>query len=127
MRGSKGSAKASEGMASQDRRIPAPISDELTKQVQENALRAFRAIGASGVARVDSFVREETGETWIMEINTMPGSFAFYLWEKSGVPFAELADTLLEIAFEEHEMRSSLMTTFDSGLLESMRGGKTGG
>jgi D-alanine-D-alanine ligase len=127
MRGSKGSSKTSEGMASQDRRIPAPISDELTKQVQENAVSAFRAIGASGVARVDSFVKEETGETWVMEINTMPGSFAFYLWEETGLSFADLAERLLEIARDEHATRSALMTTFESGLLESMGGGKTGG
>ena len=127
MRGSKGSAKSREGMASQDRRIPAPISDELTTQVQHNAMTAFRAIGASGVARIDSFVKEETGETWVMEINTMPGSFAFYLWEESGLSFSDLAERLLAIAHEEHEMRASLMTTFESGLLESMRGGKTGG
>ena len=127
MRGSKGSSKTSEGMASQDRRIPAPIPDELTKQVQENAMAAFRAIGASGVARVDAFVKEETGETWVMEINTMPGSFAFYLWEESGLSFSDLADVLLEIALEEHRARGALMTTFESGLLESMRGGKTGG
>ena len=127
MRGSKGSSKTGEGMASQDRRIPAPISDELTKQVQENAVAAFRAIGASGVARVDSFVKEETGETWVMEINTMPGSFAFYLWEESGLSFGDLAERLLEMAIEEHDTRAALMTTFESGLLDSMRGGKTGG
>ena len=127
MRGSKGSSKSGEGMASQDRRIPAPISEELTKQVQENAVTAFGAIGASGVARVDAFVKEETGETWVMEINTMPGSFAFYLWEASGLSFAELADRLLDIAREEHRTRSALMTSFESGLLASMRAGKTGG
>ena len=127
MRGSKGSSKTAEGMASQDRRIPAPVSDELTKQVQENAVTAFRAIGASGVARVDSFVKESTGETWVMEINTMPGSFAFYLWEESGLSFDDLAERLLEIALEEHRTRSALMTTFESGLLDSIRAGKTGG
>ncbi|MDQ3878373.1 MAG: D-alanine--D-alanine ligase, partial [Actinomycetota bacterium] len=59
-----------QGMASQQRRIPAPISDELTSLVQSNALRAFAAIDATGVARVDSFVDQETGEAWVMEINT---------------------------------------------------------
>jgi D-alanine-D-alanine ligase len=127
MRGGKsqgGGAKA-EGMASLDRRIPAPIPDELTKQVQENALEAFRAVGASGVARIDSFVDLESGQTWVMEINTMPGSFAFYLWEESGLSFANLADTLIEIALETHEKKAKIMYTFDSGMLEGLGGKKT--
>jgi D-alanine-D-alanine ligase len=126
MRGGKseGSATKEAGMASLDRRIPAPIADELTKQVQENALEAFRAIGAAGVARVDAFVKEDTGETWVGEINTMPGSFAFYLWENSGMSFAQLTDNLLAIAFETHRRKSRLMYTFESSMLEG-RGSKT--
>ena len=122
-----GSSSKSEGMASLDRKIPAPISDEMTKQVQGNALEAFRAIGASGVARVDAFVDESSGETWLMEINTMPGSFAFYLWEASGTSFGDLMEELLEIARDEHRMRSELLFTFDSGMLEKQKWGKSGG
>ena len=114
------------GMASQERRIPAPISDALTKQVQDNAVRAFDAINASGVARIDSFVNEDTGDTWVMEINTTPGSFSFYLWEPSGVRFDELVQTLIDIALEEHDKKSELMFSFDSGLLERPRGVKLG-
>ena len=115
------------GMAAQERRIPAPISDALTKQVQENAVAAFKAVDASGVARVDSFVREETGETWVMEINTTPGSFSFYLWEESGLKFDALGERLIEIAFAEHRARSELMFTFESGMLDRQSGGKSGG
>lgn len=123
MRAGKGSKTA--GMAAQERRIPAPISDALTKQVQENALRAFRAIDASGVARVDSFVDESTGQAWVMEINTMPGSFAFYLWEASGKSFDDLLEALLEIAHATHRARSELMFTFESGMLDGLRGQKS--
>jgi len=128
MRGSnqKG-AKAAQGMASLERRIPAPIPDAVAKQVQDNALRAFRAIDGSGVARIDSFVNEATEEAWVMEINTMPGSFAFYLWEASGLSFEELMDELLDIALAEHEERARLMFTFDSGLLEGSPKGKQRG
>ncbi|MGH2825683.1 MAG: D-alanine--D-alanine ligase, partial [Actinomycetota bacterium] len=128
LRGGKGgSGKAGEGMASLDRRIPAPIPDDLTKQVQHNALIAFRAIDASGVARVDSFVKEDTGETWVMEINTVPGSFAFYLWEASGVNFRQLMDQLVDIALSGHKTRSELMFTFESTMLSGLKGGKSGG
>lgn len=126
MRGGKGGSKEA-GMAAQDRRIPAPVSDELTKQVQDNALAAFAAIGAAGVARIDSFVNEETGDTWIMEINTAPGSFAFYLWEASGLSFADLVESLIDSATKAHEEKSKLMFSFDSGLLAGYGGGKTRG
>jgi D-alanine-D-alanine ligase len=127
MRGRKGASDKSAGMASQERRIPAPIPDTLTKQVQENALAAFGAVGAAGVARVDSFVEEDSGQTWVMEINTVPGSFAFYLWEASGVAFDELLDRVIEIGLTSHRYKSDLMFTFDSGMLDAERGGKVGG
>jgi D-alanine-D-alanine ligase len=126
LRSGKGAPKG-EGMAAQDRRIPAPISDQLTKQVQENALAAFKAVDAAGVARIDSFVNENSSETWVMEINTIPGSFSYYLWERSGIPFQDLMNELIEIALESHRMRSELMFTFESGMLEANRGGKSGG
>ena len=125
--GKSGGSKEPEGMAALDRRIPALIPDELTKQVQDNALAAFAAIGAAGVARIDSFVNEETGDTWVMEINTTPGSFAFYLWEPSGVPFPDLVGALVDSALTAHEAKARLMFSFESGLLEGFGGGKTRG
>ena len=123
----KGPGGTSGGMASLDRHIPAPIADELTKQVQENALAAFDAIDAAGVARIDSFVDEQTGETWVMEINTMPGSFAFYLWEATGKSFSDLLEELIELALERHRARSGLLFSFDSQILERQGGSKTDG
>jgi D-alanine-D-alanine ligase len=114
-------------MAGQDRRIPAPISDELTARVQGNAIGAFLAVDAAGVARIDSFVDEASGETWVMEINTTPGSFSFYLWEESGLPFSGLMDELVDIAIETHKIKSDLMFTFDSTLLDTSMGVKSGG
>jgi D-alanine-D-alanine ligase len=128
MRGGKrGISTNSEGMASQERRIPAPISDALTKEVQENALKAFRSIDAAGVARVDSFVDQSAERTWVMEINTTPGSFAFYLWEASGLSFPELAREMVDIAIDAHRAKSDLLFSFDSGMLESQKGAKAGG
>ena len=126
MRGSKSRPDKHGGMAGQERRIPAPISDELTQRVQANAVAAFESIGASGVARVDSFVDETGDQTWVMEINTVPGSFSFYLWEASGLRFDELMESLLEIARSTHARKSQLMFSYDSGLLQTS-GAKTGG
>jgi D-alanine-D-alanine ligase len=122
-----GKSSKSGGMAGQERRIPAPISTELAERVQGNAIAAFEAVDASGVARVDCFLREETGETWVMEINTAPGSFSFYLWEPTGLTFSRLILELIEIALETHAAKSQLMFSFDSGLLEGARGAKVGG
>jgi D-alanine-D-alanine ligase len=127
LRGAKIGSKSSQGMASLERRIPAPISDTLTKQVQENAVAAFKAVDAAGVARVDAFVNEDNADTWVMEINTTPGSFAFYLWEATGVPFDELLGTTIDIALATQRAKNDLMFTFDSGMLEAGRGGKSGG
>jgi D-alanine-D-alanine ligase len=123
--GKSGSKTA--GMAAQDRRIPAPISDALTKQVQENAIAAFEAVGAAGVARIDSFVDEDKGATWVMEINTTPGSFSFYLWQASGVSFPRLLERIMAIGLTTHRSKSKLLFSYDSGMLEVGRGGKTGG
>lgn len=107
------------GMAAQDRRIPAPISAELTEEVQTNAVLAFGAVGAAGVARVDSFVDQASGETWVMEINTVPGSFSFYLWDASGISFEDLMTTLIDIALATHRQKSELMFSFESGMLDA--------
>jgi D-alanine-D-alanine ligase len=119
-----GKSTTAQGMASQERRIPAPISETLTKEVRDNAVRAFRAVDAAGVARVDSFVKESTGETWVMEINTVPGSMAFYLWEASGMSFEDLVREMIEVALDAHERKSQLMFSYDSGMLERAGGAK---
>lgn len=131
MRGADNAAKAPDapkqtGMAAQDRRIPAPISDDLTERVQANAVAAFKAVGAAGVARIDSFVDPESGESWVMEINTVPGSFSFYLWEASDTSFEDLMSCLLDIAMTTHQRKSELMFSFDSGML-ARAGVKSGG
>ncbi len=128
LRGGKEQAvSGSKGMADLARKLPAELADDLAERVRANALRAFAAIDASGVARVDAFVRKDTGETWVMEINTTPGSFAFYLWEATGLAFPDLVEELIDIAMTAHRSRSERLYTFDSGLLASAQGVKAGG
>lgn len=96
--------KYTQGQA--DLLIPAPLPDNVTTQIQDMALQAFAAVDAAGLARVDFFYVEATGEVFINEINTLPGFTATsmypQLWAATGVPFPELVDQLIELALERH-------------------------
>jgi D-alanine-D-alanine ligase len=110
--------RANLGMKGAERRIPAPISDALTHKVEETAQAAFAAIGGYGLARVDSFVNEATGEVWVNELNTVPGSMSFYLWEPKGLTPTQIVDRLIEIALEVHANKQKRIFTYDAGLLD---------
>ncbi|HEY9622186.1 MAG TPA: D-alanine--D-alanine ligase family protein [Crinalium sp.] len=94
--------KYTEGLA--DLLIPAPVPEAIAQQIQDMSLQAFAAVDAAGIARVDFFYVESTGEVLINEINTMPGftvtSMYPRLWGASGIPFAELVDQLVQLALE---------------------------
>ena len=123
-KGASGGSDGGEGMASLTRRIPAPISDDLTAQVQQLAIGAFRAVDCAGLARVDFLVDPVSGRIAVNEINTMPGSLSFYLWEPSGLPFPALLDRLIDLAFERHRERQQTTYSFDSTLLQKFSRGK---
>ena len=121
--GGKGSKGA--GMASLSRIIPAPISDSLTKKIQDATLKIFKALDGCGVIRVDYFVDSENNKFWVNEVNSPPGSFAFYLWEKTGIKYEKLLDLLIEGALKRAENQKKTQYTFESGLLHQMA--KAGG
>lgn len=86
--------------------IPAQVSSAIVSQIQEMAVQAFLAIDAAGLARVDFFYVESTGEVLINEINTFPGFTATsmypQMWAHDGISFPELADRLVQLALERH-------------------------
>ncbi|MGB1375647.1 MAG: D-alanine--D-alanine ligase [Rhodothermales bacterium] len=120
-KGTKGGVEA--GMASLDRIIPAPVSGQVTKHITDLAGRIFDALDASGVARIDFLMDDVTHDVWFNEINTIPGSLSFYLWEPTGVPFGELLEQLLELAVERFETRSRRVRTFETNLLDTRAAG----
>ena len=87
--------------------VPAPISDELTAKVRQMAITAFKAIDGSGLARVDFFLRNDTGALLVNEINTMPGltdaSGFPKMWEGTGKAFSEVIDELIDLALARHK------------------------
>ena len=123
----KGGSKGSQGMQSLARVVPAPISEELTARVQETAKQAFLAIGGEGISRIDLMIDEDSGELFVNEINTIPGSLSFYLWEHCNVSFTELCDRLISLAFKRQRNRENLLSSFDTNLLETASFGGTKG
>ena len=91
--------------------VPAPLSKTLTGKIQRMAVKAFKAIDGAGLARVDFFLRDDTRELVINELNTMPGltEVSGYpkMWAASGLSFPQVLDQLVELAFARH--RDTLM------------------
>lgn len=94
--GSKGSAGS--GMANLSRKIPADISAEKREEIRELAVKSFKALGCNGVSRIDFMIDMDNDELYFNEINPIPGSLSFYLWEPAGVPYTELLDRMVQLA-----------------------------
>ena len=112
------SAKAGEtagGMASLKRKIPAPIDDAKTERIQSLSREVFRVLDCKGVVRIDFMIGG--GDVYIGEINTIPGSLAFYLWEATGVPYAKLVDRMVEYAYRAHAEKNRAVFAYDSSML----------
>jgi D-alanine-D-alanine ligase len=92
--------------------IPARIPGALNDEVRRLAAEAFRAVDSRGISRVDVLIDSTTMKPYVNEINTMPGSLSFALWEASGVKPAELVLRLVDLALEAHREKS--MTQFQS-------------
>jgi D-alanine-D-alanine ligase len=105
------------GMASAERIIPAPLDDQTTKQIQSAACDIFRTLQCSGVARLDFLMNSETGAFFFNEINTIPGSFSFYLWQHSGIHFPELLDRMIALAIERHVQKNGRVRSYETNLL----------
>jgi D-alanine-D-alanine ligase len=120
------SGAKSSGMKGAQRLIPAPLSETLTAQVQDLARRAFTAFGCCGVARVD-FLVDSSEKVYVNELNTIPGSFSFYLWEPAGLPFVQLMDELIDLALEDHREQLRTTTVFATNLLAERSSGVKAG
>lgn len=103
----KGGKKVSGGMASLSRELPANISTGLYKKIQDYSIQIFKLCKCSGVVRID-FIQSKDGELFFNEINPIPGSMAFYLWEVMGVPFKQQITELIEESLYKHKTSSSI-------------------
>ena len=113
----KGGSKGSKGMSSAQRKIPADLTEEERKTIETMAVKTFRVLGCAGVARIDCMMDKDSGEIFVNEINTIPGSLSFYLWEPSGVTYKELLDELIDIALKRNREKDKLSFSYDTNLL----------
>lgn len=121
-----GGTKSAKGMQASQKRIPADLSKELTERIQFLAGETFRVLSCHGVSRVDFMVDDDTQNVYVNEINTIPGSLSFYLWEATGIPFDRLMDNLIQLALKRKREQSMKTTNFDQNIF-SLSGGVKGG
>ena len=119
---------ASKGMASASRKIPADLTNKMREEIESIAVKAFKLLGSAGNARIDFLVDEETSKVYINEINSIPGSLAFYLWEEKGVNFTNLLEDMINIGVKDYKKRVSKTHSFESNILRgfSTNGGVKG-
>lgn len=112
-----GKSGGSKGMATLKRKIPAEITPEQDEFIRKTAVDAFRYLGCSGVTRIDFMIDMETDKVYLNEINTIPGSLAFYLWEPKGVKYPALLEMMISLALKRHRQNSKISYSFDTNIL----------
>lgn len=120
-----GGTKGAKGMQASQKRIPADLPDEMTKRIQFLAGETFRVLSCHGVARVDMIVDRKDNSIYVNEINTIPGSLSFYLWEASGIPFDKLMTELVSLALKRKSDQSRKTVSYDQNIF-SLGGGVKG-
>ena len=116
----------SKGMASLHRVLPAPIEDSLRDEIQEMSRTIFRLLDCKGVVRIDYMFDRESEKTYITEINTIPGSLAFYLWENAGIPYSSLINDMIEYAERAHADKNTANYAYTSDILKNVSLGAKG-
>lgn len=120
-------SNSTKGMASLKRVLPAPIEPELKERIQKLSVDIFKAMDCKGVVRIDYMFDAPSQELYITEINTIPGSLAFYLWEACGLPYAKLIDRMVECAMKAEQDKEENNYAYTSDILKNISmGGKTG-
>ncbi|MDE7154353.1 MAG: D-alanine--D-alanine ligase [Muribaculaceae bacterium] len=121
-----GGSKGAKGMQASQKRIPAELPEEETSRIKFLAGETFRVLSCHGVSRVDVIVDRETRNIYVNEINTIPGSLSFYLWEATGISFTQLMDKLVSLAIKRKREQQAKTVSYDQNIF-AMGGGTKGG
>lgn len=114
-----GGKGGSEGMRTAKRELPANLTPERREEIRQLAVKTFQVLNCSGVSRIDFMIDKDMDKVYVNEINPIPGSLAFYLWEALGKPYAELLDDMVKLALKREREEKNMMTSFDSNILQS--------
>lgn len=114
------------GMLNASRIIPANIEDELKEEFQLLAKEAFQALNAAGISRIDFLMNGKTKDVYINEINTIPGSLSFYLWQESNLSFSDLIDELIALAKKRYRKQKRIVYSYDTNILKDYEAGSKG-
>lgn len=120
-----GGSKTDAGMQSSDKRIPAQIPEETSERIRKMAADTFRVLSCHGVSRIDVMIDEADNNIYVNEINTIPGSLSFYLWEATGISFPKLMDTLVQLALKRKRETDRKTFTYDKNIF-ALGGGTKG-
>lgn len=121
-----GGTKGAKGMQASQKRIPAELPAEMTDRIRYLAGETFRVLSCHGVSRIDFIVDDDTNEIFVNEINTIPGSLSFYLWEATDLSFDKLMDRLVQLALKRKREQGLKTVSYDQNIF-SMSGGVKGG
>ena len=120
-----GGSKGKTGMQSAQKRIPADLPENETARIKELAGKTFAVLSCHGVRRVDMIIDRDNRNIYVNEINTIPGSLSFYLWEASGIKFDKLMERLVSLALKRKRDESTKTVSYDQNIF-SMGGGVKG-
>lgn len=120
-----GGTKGAKGMQASQKRIPADLPDEVSTRIRFLAGETFRVLSCHGVSRVDVIMDADNGEIYVNEINTIPGSLSFYLWEATGLSFDKLMDRLVKLALKRQRQNNTKTLSYDQNIF-ALGGGVKG-
>lgn len=114
------------GMQASQKKIPADIPDITSNKIKKLASETFRVLACNGVSRIDFMIDKDSNDIYVNEINTIPGSLSFYLWEESGISFSDLIDKLIALALKRKRDTDRKTYSYDTNIF-AMGGGLKGG
>lgn len=120
-----GGTKTNQGMQASEKRIPADLPTEMSEKIRKMAGDTFRVLSCHGVSRIDVMIDRKDNSVYVNEINTIPGSLSFYLWEASGISFTQLMDKLVSLALKRKRAMERKTFSYDQNIF-ALGGGTKG-
>jgi len=115
--GGKKTGGGSKSMNAGVLKLPADISKEVRSKIQELAKKTFKVLGCSGVIRIDFMIDKDEDKIYVNEVNTIPGSLSFHLWQATGTKYTDLLDKMIDLSLKRNREESNMTFSFDSNIL----------